>query len=186
MLNEFEYIGLLKNADKNAFERLIEDYQHIVYNTILGIAQHQQDAEDLTQEVFVSIFKNINQFRGDAKLSTWIYRIAVTKALEWERKKRSKKAINYFKNLMGLENIKEELSHFQHPGIELQNKEKSILLFKALREIPEQQRIAFLLVKSEGLSYQEVALIMEKSVKSIEGLMQRAKENLKKILIKHL
>ena len=182
MLNDFEDIRALKNGDRGAFEALLDAYQHVVFNVILNIVQHQQDAEDLTQEVFISIFNNINQFRGEAKLSTWIYRIAVTKAIEWERKKKTKKAINYFKNLIGIEYAKDEVAGFSHPGIELQKKENAILLFKALKKIPEKQMIAFLLVKSEGLSYQEVAVIMNKTPKSIEGLMQRAKENLRKML----
>lgn len=185
LLNDFEDIRALKNGDRGAFEALLEAYQHVVFNVVLNIVQHQQDAEDITQEVFISIFNNIGQFRGEAKLSTWMYRIAVSKALEWERKKKARKAINYFKNLIGIDDAQIENKEFCHPGIALQNKENAILLFQALKKIPEKQMIAFLLVKSEGLSYQEVAAIMGKTAKSVEGLMQRAKENLRKQLQEH-
>ena len=179
MIESNEFIALLKLRNHAAFNQLVEEFQHIVYNNILTIVQHEQDAEDLTQEVFVRIHKSIDRFRGDAKLSTWIYRISYTTALEWERKKKAGKAINYFKNLIGINDQNQSISTFDHPGVSLENKEKASVLFKALKTLPENQRIAFLLIKSEGLSYNEVSEIMNKSIKSIEGLIQRAKDNLR-------
>ncbi len=182
--DKFEFIELLKKGDEEAFAQLVDAYQDNVFNTAISIIQHIQDAEDLTQEVFVQIFRSIKDFRGDAKLSTWIYRITLTKALEWERKKKTKKAISYFKNLVGLENKEEVVVNFFHPGIALDNKENASVLFKALQTLPSNQRIAFILIKAEGLTYQEVGIIMNKSVKSIEGLIQRAKDNLRVVLEK--
>ena len=179
-----DFIELLKKADQEAFAQLVVEYQDHVFNTAISIVQHIQDAEDLTQEVFVQVFKSVKEFRGDAKLSTWIYRIALTKALEWERKKKAKKAISYFKNLVGLENNEQEVVDFYHPGIALDNKESAAVLFKALQSLPSNQKIAFVLIKVEGLSYQEVSAIMKKNVKSIEGLIQRAKSNLRQVLEK--
>ncbi len=179
MTESVEFIALLKKRDDSAFNQLLELYQHMVYNSILNIVQHEQDAEDLSQEVFIRIFKSIDSFRGDAKLSTWIYRITYTTALEWERKKKAGKAINYFKNLIGINEQKDSIASFDHPGVSIENKEMARALFKALSQLPEQQRIAFLLIKSEGLSYQQASEIMNKSIKSLEGLIQRAKENLK-------
>ena len=176
------YIQNLKNGEIGAFDQLIDDYQNKVYNTILSIVQQEQDAEDLTQEVFIQIFTSIRKFRGDAKLSTWIYKISVMKSLEFLRKKRAKKRLYFFKNLIGIQSIENQITDFSHPGIELINKEKAIQLFSALRKLPENQRVAFTLIKIEGLSYQEVGEIMNKSVKSIEGLTIRAKEHLKIIL----
>ena len=176
------YVELLKQGDRVSFDQLVDVHQNLVYNTIISIVQQSQDAEDLTQEVFIQVFKSIHHFRGESKLSTWIYRIAVTKSLEWERKKKSKKAIHYFETLVGLSSSLEEISDFHHPGISLEQKENAAKLFKALKQLPENQRVAFVLIKAEGLSYQEVSEIMKKSIKSIEGLIHRAKENLRIIL----
>ena len=173
------FIEQLKQKESSAFSQLIDLYQHIVFNTILNIVQHEQDAEDLAQEVFIRIYNSIEHFRGDAKLSTWIYRISYTTALEWERKKKAGKAINYFKNLIGINEQSQVISTFDHPGVAIENKEKARMLFRALKSLPDNQKIAFLLIKSEGLSYKEVSEIMNKSIKSIEGLIQRAKENLR-------
>ncbi len=185
MAEPSDFVDLLKSGDQHAFAQLVDRYQQPVYNTIVSITQHAQDAEDLAQEVFLQVYRSMGGFRGEAKISTWIYRIAVTKSLEWERKKKAKKAIGYFKNLIGLDHQADQLAEFHHPGVALAHKENASMLFKAMQSLPENQRIAFVLIKAEGLSYQEAGLIMGKSVKSMEGLIQRAKENLQQTLKKH-
>ena len=94
MPDSLEFIELLKKGDRVSFTQLVEEYQHVVFNTILKITQQSHDAEDLTQEVFIQIYRGIQHFRGESKLSTWIYKIAYLKAIEWERKKKSKRSIN--------------------------------------------------------------------------------------------
>jgi len=185
LFDNLEFIELLKKGDRVAYTELVEQYQHIVFNTILSIVQQFQDAEDLTQEVFVQVYKSIHGFRGDSKLSTWIYRIALTKSLELERKKKAKRTLGFLKNLIGVEHVELEAKEFYHPGIAFQQKENAAMLFNAMRKLPENQRIAFVLIKAEGLSYQEVGSIMNKSIKSIEGLIHRAGENLREILQSH-
>jgi RNA polymerase sigma-70 factor (ECF subfamily) len=177
-----EYIEDLKNGDRQAFTQLVDTYKNRVFNTILSVIQQQQDAEDLTQEVFIQVFNSISTFRGEAKLSSWIYKISIMKSYEFERKKKAQKRLNFFKNMVGLGTIQNEFSDFVHPGVELIKKEKAKHLFCALKKLPPNQRTVFTLIKIEGLSYQEVSEIMNKSVKSIEGLMIRAKKQLKIIL----
>ena len=74
----------------------------MVFNTVLSIVQQQEEAEDVAQEVFVQAFISITKFRGDSKISTWLYRIAVTKALDHQRKKKSKKRFGLLKNVFGI------------------------------------------------------------------------------------
>ncbi len=182
-MNETALIQELKQGNAQAFTRLVEAYQHLVYHTILNIVQQTEEAEDAAQEVFVQVYQNIKSFRGDSKLSTWLYKIAVSKALDCERKKKTKKRIGFIKNLVGIGTREEEtISDFHHPGIALDNKEAAAVLFKALKQLPETQRVAFTLIKADGLSYDEVSTVMNVSVKAVESLMHRAKENLRKIL----
>ncbi len=155
----------------------------MVYNTVLSIVQDVQEAEDVSQEVFVQVYQSVKNFRGDAKLSTWLYRVAVTKALDAERKKKSKKRIANLRSWIGLGEKEEEAAvHFNHPGVALDKKEQAAILFKAMQKLPENQRIAFMLIKAEGLSYDDTADIMNVTVKAVEALMHRAKENLRKQL----
>ena len=76
----------------------------------------------------------------------------------------------------------EEIADFYHPGIQLDNKEKSAILFKALKNLTTQQQVAFTLIKIEGLNYEDTSAIMEISVKALESLIHRAKQNLRKEL----
>ena len=87
-MSEQEFILSLQNGDQLAFKQLVETWQNMVYNTVLSIVQDVQEAEDVSQEVFVQVYQSVKKFRGDAKLSTWLYRVAVTKALDAERKKK--------------------------------------------------------------------------------------------------
>ena len=91
LTTEMELIEQLKQGDEQAFKIIVELNQDLVYNTILGIVQYETEAEDLTQDVFIKVFENISSFKGESKFSTWIYRIAVTKALDFLRSKKRKK-----------------------------------------------------------------------------------------------
>lgn len=174
-----EFIHLLKTGDEQAFVQLMDEFQDRVFNIVISFLQNRQDAEDVTQEVFIQIFRSIHEFRGDAKLSTWIYRVALSKATEWERRKKAKKRFAQMKSILGFGDWEPEIPDFHHPGVQLDKKEQAALLFKAIKRLPENQRLAFLLIKAEGLSYQEVGEILNKNTKSLEGLMHRAKENLR-------
>ena len=182
-LTETQLITELKNGSQQAFSMLVKTYQNMVFNTVLAIVQQFEEAEDVAQEVFIQVFQSIKNFRGDSKLSTWIYRISITKSLDFERSKKAKKRINLFKYIIGIGGKEaDKIIEFHHPGIALEKKEESIVLFKAIKKLPENQRVAFVLIKTEGLTYNAVAQILNTTEKGIEGLMHRAKENLRKTL----
>ena len=173
----------LKQGDETAFKTIVETWQKMVYNTALGIVQNAEDAEDIAQETFVQVYQSIGSFKGESKFSTWLYRITIAKALDHERKKKRKKRFAFVKSIFGEESqIVVNPPDFHHPGVVLDKKENAAVLFRAIAELPENQRIAFTLHKVDGLSYQEVSEIMNTSVSSVESLMHRAKTNLRKRL----
>lgn len=182
-MTEQELILRLKDGDNLAFRNLVETRQTLVYNTILGFLQNPEDAEDVTQDVFIKVFESIQQFKGESALSTWVYRVAVTSALEFLRRKKRKKRFGFLSPILGDDNEPTlELPDFHHPGVSLDQKEKAAVLFKAIRQLPENQQTAFILNKVECLSYQEVAEVMKTSLSAVESLLHRAKNNLKEIL----
>jgi RNA polymerase sigma factor (sigma-70 family) len=185
-LNELELIQGLKNGDETAFKWLVDNYQDRVYNTSIGIVQNAEDAEDVAQEVFIQVHKSIHSFKGESKLSTWLYRIATTRSLDLLRSRKSKKRFGFVQRLFGEGNEPlYEIPDFNHPGVALDQKENAAKLFKAIGQLPENQRVAFTLHKLEDLSYQEISDVMKTSVPAVESLMHRAKQNLRKLLEKN-
>jgi len=182
-LSEWILIEQLKQKDESAFKKIVETWQNLVFNTAIGIVQNSEDAEDVAQEVFVQVYESVSTFKGESKFSTWIYRITVTKAMDHIRKKKRKKRFAFIQSLFGLNNeVLHDPPDFHHPGINLDNKERAAVLFKAIEKLPENQKIAFTLHKIEGLSYQEVSVVMNSTISSVESLLHRAKNNLKKNL----
>ncbi len=160
------------------FRDLVLKYQDRVYNTCLGFLKNEEDAEDVAQEVFMQVYKSYDTFLGKSQLTTWIYRISVNKCLEELRKtKRNQNAAMLDINLIDKADL-----NFYHPGVTLENKERAAILFNAIEELPDQQQIAFTLNKVEGLSYDEIGQIMDKSLSSVESLIHRGKSRLKELL----
>lgn len=177
-MNDPDFIAALQRGESAAYQRLLNETQDWVFNTVLGIVQDAAAAEDMAQEVYIQVFKSIKQFRGDAKLSTWMYRIAIQKALEWVRKE---KRSQFWKTAgLGMHDNSIHAGDFHHPGVQAEQKEQAAILFRAVKGLPEQQKIAWILIKTEGLPYATVAEIMHTTVKSVEALMHRAKANLTK------
>jgi len=184
LYNEKQIIADLKDGSEQAFSDFVNDFQEKVVSTCLGFAPNLQDAEDIAQEVFVEVYRSIGKFREQASLSTWVYRIAVSKSLEFIRHRKRKKRVAFFQSLIGLEDERTQSisDTFNHPGVQIENKERGAIIFAAINQLAENQRIAFVLSKVEGLSYQEIAKIMDLSISSIESLLHRAKKNLQKKL----
>ena len=180
-MEEQDFIKALQQGTNQAYGQLLDEYQQKVFGTCISFVPNQEDAEDIAQEVFVEVFNSIAKFKGDSKLSTWIYRIATNKCLEFIRKKNTKKRFGFMQSLLGNDTPIDRSSYFtefNHPGIQLENKEKNEILFAAINKLPESQRTVYTLNKIDDLSYQEVSEITQKSISSIESLLFRAKKNL--------
>ncbi|MCL7753460.1 RNA polymerase sigma factor [Polaribacter sp. Z022] len=184
-MSEENFINQLRAGKQNAYSQLLDDYQQKVFGTCISFIPNKEDAEDVAQEVFLEVFKSINKFKGESKLSTWIYRIATNKCLEFIRKKNTKKRFAFMQTILGNEIPLDKTSYFtevNHPGILLENKEKSATIFKAINTLPESQRVVFTLAKIDGKSYQEIVEITGKSLSSVESIMFRAKKGLQQKL----
>lgn len=183
LLDEQALIAALKRGQADAFDQLVSSYQHMVYSAVLNLLQQEEDAEDVMQEVFVTVFHSIKNFRQDAKLSTWLYRIAITKSLEWLRNKKRKKRFAFMQPLDDTTgNAPLEIPHFHHPGIQVENKERAVILFAAIAKLPDQQKTAFLLFHADQQSQADIAAIMNTTVSSVESLLFRAKKKLRTLL----
>ena len=172
-----EIIKAIAKGDRSAFQRLYLEYSDIVYNLALSYTKNIEEAEEVTQDVFTKVYLNNSKFKGNAKLKTWIYRITVNTSLDYLRKKKRFSLFSLPQN--DLSNI-----DFEHPGVLLENKENAKILYKVIDSLPDTQKTAFILSFIEELPRQEVADIMETSLKAVESLLQRAKKKLRVILEK--
>ena len=182
MIDDSDLLILLKSGDSNAFAELVSTYQKIVLNICYRFLLSKEDAEDITQEVFIEVFHSIRSFRADSKLSTWIYRIAVSKSLDEIKRRSRKKRISSIGKTLGIDSIAHLLTGSERPDQRLEENEGLELLLKALNRLHESQRIALTLSKMEGYSNSEIAEILQTSVIAVESLVYRAKQNLKSIL----
>jgi RNA polymerase sigma factor (sigma-70 family) len=181
-LIEQELIEQLSQKSEPAFKWLVESYQKVVFNTILNIVQDEKEAEDAAQEVFIKIYESISSFRQESTLSTWIYRLAINKALDKVRRRKTKERMQQLVPWWMPGESKQSEGQFHHPGIALEKKEKAAILFKAINSLPEKQKIAFTLIKVQGMKYDEACKIMDQNIKAIESLISRAKHNLQQKL----
>jgi len=175
-------IHLLQSGDPSAYRVLVKLYKDRVYNTCYSFLKRQDLAEDQAQEVFIAIFRSIGSFEGKSKLSTWIYKIAVTKCLDHIRTQhRQKRRANGFLSLFSLQHeIPEEkgATPYEH----LSNKESGQAIAEAIDALPEKYKTVFILKYMEGLSQQEIAIITESTEKSVEGILTRSRQQLKEKL----
>lgn len=183
-MNEKTLLENIRSGDPAAFKELVERYQDRVMNTCYGFLKNREDAEDTAQEVFIEVYKSIADFREEAKLSTWIYRIAITKSLDLIRWRNRKKRFDRIRNILrsGYEVEQIPASSRANPESNFESQERMRILHQAIDSLPESQKIALTLSKFEGLRNGEIAEIMGTSLSSVEALIHRAKRNLKRKL----
>lgn len=166
------------------FDTIYELYAKQVYNLSLHYVQNTSDAEDLTQEIFIKIHQKLANFQEGALLKTWIYRITINQCLDFIKAKKSKKRFGIFTSLFH-EDSQEPLTalaDFNHPGVQMEDREEISALFKAINSLAPAQKTAIILHKIEGYSQKEVAETMNTTPKAVESLLQRAKTQLQKKL----
>lgn len=181
---ETEVTDKIKNKDDTSFRQVVDLYQPYILRLCYRFVNNKETAEDLTQEVFIQIYKSIDEFKEEAKLSTWIYRIAAAKSLDYLKTAGRKKRLAAVKSLFSLkkDDLLENSGSIANPHRELENIDRSEILSSALDSLNSSQRAAFTLSKCEGLNNTEIAEILGVSVSAVESLVHRAKINLRKKL----
>lgn len=172
--------------DTATFRKVYDDHAGMVYNLCLHYLHHTQDAEEVTQDVFVKVHGKLGRFRGDSELRTWIYRITVNACLDLLRS-RTRRAMFGLHLFFGSDISEDavEFPHSDHPGVPLEEREAIVRIMRAVDGLPERQRTAIILKTMEELSQQEVADVMGLSGKAVESLLSRARATLDKQLRKN-
>lgn len=182
MINDAHIIEQVISGNTNEFGQLVDKYQQIVFKTCLGFVHDHEDANDLSQEVFIKAFQNLSTFNKQSSFSTWLYRIAVNTSLNSLRQRRD----GFFQRLgnwaspekSGAIEISSE--YYGNPEEIFISGEMEQLVAKELSKLSENQQTAFVLSKYDQLPQKEIAQIMGLSEGAVESLIQRAKANLVK------
>ncbi|MEI6506983.1 MAG: RNA polymerase sigma factor [Bacteroidota bacterium] len=177
MKNDDDHIiQKLKSGDQSAFYALIKSYENRVMQTCYKFFLNKEDAEDLSQEVFLEIFQSIHSFRGNSKFSTWIYRITITKCLDEIKRRNRKKRIDSFKQMLHIDDVTNWITGGVMPDKNIHQHDNMKQILMALNTLPDSQRIAFTLSKIEGYTNKEIAEIMNTTTNAVELLVSRAKK----------
>jgi RNA polymerase sigma-70 factor (ECF subfamily) len=168
-------------ADEDACTRLVTDHQRMVYQLALHLLGDPQEALDLSQEVFLKVFRTLSQFRGQSTLRTWIYRIVVNQASNrqrwWRRRHRSQQVrLDDYTATQG--ELKEHRGSTM-PDRVLQQRETSDRVWTALKRLPFDQRAVIVLREIDGLSYEEIATSLDVAVGTVKSRLARAREGLR-------
>jgi len=184
---EKQFVERLKSECPGVFKELVDLHRNRVLNVCYRFLHNRADAEDVAQDVFVEVYRSLPEFRGGAQLSTWIYRIAVTKSLDLIRRRNRKKRFGIFHAPLRMEALVEQVPAPRSfsPIARLEDRERSRILQQAVDSLPESQKTAITLSKYEGVSYHEIADIMGTTVSSVESLIHRGMENLRKKLYRY-
>ncbi len=178
-----EIVERCKKGEREAFNCLVERYQTKVINIAYGMLSNQEDAYDAAQEAFIRIYRNIGNFQGKSSLSTWIYRIVANVCTDSLRK-RGKKNIISLDSGPGEEDSppKELRDTAPTPEAAAALSETQREVRQAISKLVEEQRIIITLYDIEGMSYEEIAHIVDCPVGTVKSRLNRARKSLKKIL----
>jgi len=183
-MDDFELIRKVRSGETGLFRILVERYQGRVFRTCMGFLHNREDAEDLSQEIFIQVYQKLDQFQFNAEFSTWLYRISINAGLNRTRQSLTKKIFRNQSAKISIERVAELMGQESDPENILISEEQKVWLNQLLDSLPENQRKVMILSKYEDMPQKEIAQILGVSEGAVEALLQRAKSNMRtKILL---
>ncbi|HKB26191.1 MAG TPA: sigma-70 family RNA polymerase sigma factor [Methylomirabilota bacterium] len=174
-----DLLDRLRRGDPRAFEALVIAYQHRVFGVALRMLRNRAEAEEVAQEVFLRVHRAIASFRGEAKLSTWLYAIASRLCL-------NRLATGERRLAREGEESLERLRADADPAAQVERAELEAALQRAIDELPGERRIVVVLRDVEGLAYEEIAEVLELPLNTVRSRLHRARMDLKEKLERFL
>lgn len=183
---EKKWISLAKKGDLSAFEELIRRYEKIVYNVALRMMNHSEDAKDISQDVFLKAYRNIGNFDERAAFSTWLYRITVNTCIDEIRKRKGRQSYSLEAELEQEEgSMQRQIANGEEtPEESLLREERKQELIQALGALSEEHKTAVVLRDIRGLSYDEIAEIMQLPMGTVKSRISRGRNQLKTEILK--
>ena len=174
---------LVRNDDAAAFEELVQRYQSRLVTVLEHLVRGREQAEDMAQEVFLRVFRARKSYQPNAKFCTWLFAIANNVAKNTKGTLARRREVNLSSHAndemsQRLENMAQAASGFM-PARQLDKAERAVMVRQAVASLDDRQRLALMLSKFEGMSYEEISVAMEISVKAVKSLLFRARENVR-------
>ena len=184
-MSDAELIQEILSGNLTLFRQLLERHQAQVFRTCIGFVHQKEDADDLTQEVFIQAYQSLASFKGDSEFSTWLYRVAVNRALNYMRERKKKSIFDrldsFFTREVATQSIFDGVTE-DNPEQQFILNEEREMIAQALDKLPEKQRVAMVLSKYDDMSQREIANVLNTTEGAVEALLQRAKTTLRKEL----
>ena len=184
--DENRLIEACKKGDRAAFGELISKYERLVYSTVRLKVGNENDALDVSQEVFIKLWRHIGKYRGDCRFSTWVYKVAVNACLDFLRREKN----NVTESMPTRvdddgDEVTVEIADENTPSPEshVENNEKIAAVREAIGKLSPEQREVILLRDIEGYSYDEISEMLHLEIGTVKSRINRARNNLREILL---
>ena len=182
-MHDQELILRLQRGDEWAFQLMVRRFRKKIFSIAFGITLDAEESQDIMQEVFLQVYRTIGDFRGDASLATWLYRITVNRSLNWKRRwARRFKWLHVSTDSTDGQPVVEPESDLPSPEIRVANAQTRRQIDNALKMLPDQARTVFVLREIEGLSYEEIADAIGIKLGTVRSRLFHARKRLKEIL----
>ncbi|MBM4371029.1 MAG: sigma-70 family RNA polymerase sigma factor [Deltaproteobacteria bacterium] len=181
-------VARCREGDHDAFRRLVQKYERRIYGIVVGMIRDREEAWDLTQEVFVKVYRHLDTFEGNSSLYTWMYRIAVNLSIDHIRKRRIP-GVEYDDSRRHVEPVDLEAplgTRSESPPQRLLREELVGKVNRALERLSTKHKQIIILREVEGLSYQEIADVLGISIGTVMSRLFHARRNMQVVLEKYL
>jgi len=176
-MTDYELVLACLEGDKDCFGEIVSRYKNLVYSVVLRMVADKEEANDLAQEVFIKLYRNLEKYSDEFKFSTWTIRIATNHVIDWRRKKKQE--------TVNIDDVAEGLtaSNGASPEDEYIAQEQSRMLRDLVAGLPDIYRVPIVLYHEQGLSYQEIAEITDEPLSKVKNRIFRGRKMLKESLL---
>jgi len=183
-LSETALLDQCRRGNANAFERLVAQYEKKVYNLAFRMVGNHEDASDIAQEAFLKVYTSLDQFRGESSFSTWLYRVVSNACLD-ELRRRARHRVVSIDTPVSVDDPspRQIPSNDPEPGHEIEKAEVQTAVQEGIKELPDDHRIILVLRDIQGLSYEEIAQVLDMPLGTVKSRLNRARLGLRDRLL---
>jgi RNA polymerase sigma-70 factor (ECF subfamily) len=176
---EFQIVEAVLNGQKDRYRELVDRYAPLVFDIVNRFVDHEDDAEELAQEIFVKTYEKLSSFNNESKFSSWLYRIAQNHCRDFAKNiRRKNKSFSQMEDY----DLEQEMESHDAPDIEMEKSQWITLLKQGLNEISKEHAEAFLMKYESGMTYKAMAKRLDASQSALKVRVYRAKKELKEFI----